>query len=168
LIKILGLGGVAIGFAFQNILQNFLAGLLLLWAEPFRVRDEIKVDAFEGTVEEIQTRATIVKTYDGRQVVIPNVDLFTRCVGVSTAFNARRWEDDLTLKSVQGLGEFASATSQANKKRKGMILRRVMIALGCFFIKRRDLEPVPQCFDEFLLRSPAQKSCLFQTPHQPQ
>ncbi|HET6181292.1 MAG TPA: mechanosensitive ion channel domain-containing protein [Candidatus Sulfotelmatobacter sp.] len=62
LIKILGIGGVAIGFAFQNILQNFLAGLLLLWAEPFRVGDEIKLDAFEGRVEEIQTRATIIKT----------------------------------------------------------------------------------------------------------
>jgi hypothetical protein len=56
LIKVLGIGGVAIGFAFQNILQNFLAGLLLLWAEPFRVGDEIKLDAFEGTVREIQTR----------------------------------------------------------------------------------------------------------------
>ena len=55
LIKILGIGGVAIGFAFQNILQNFLAGLLLLWSEPFRVGDEIKVDAFEGRVQEIQT-----------------------------------------------------------------------------------------------------------------
>src|SRR6202007_2726150 len=44
LIKILGISGVAIGFAFQNILQNFLAGLLLLWAEPFRIGDEIKLD----------------------------------------------------------------------------------------------------------------------------
>jgi small conductance mechanosensitive channel len=51
LIKVLGIGGVAIGFAFQNILQNFLAGLLLLWAEPFRVGDEIKIDDYEGTVE---------------------------------------------------------------------------------------------------------------------
>ena len=56
LIKLLGIGSVAIGFAFQNILQNFLAGLLLLWADPFRVGDEIKLDAFEGTVEDIQTR----------------------------------------------------------------------------------------------------------------
>ena len=49
LIKVLGIGSVAIGFAFQNILQNFLAGLLLLWAEPFRVGDQIKLDSFEGT-----------------------------------------------------------------------------------------------------------------------
>jgi len=70
LIKILGISGFAIGFAFHNILQNFLAGLLLLWAEPFRVGDEIKLDNYEGTVEEIQARATIIETYDGRRVVI--------------------------------------------------------------------------------------------------
>ncbi len=77
LIKILGIGSVAIGFAFQNILQNFLAGLLLLCTEPFRVGDQIRLDNFEGTVEAIETRATTIKTYDGRRVVIPNADLFT-------------------------------------------------------------------------------------------
>jgi len=97
LIKILGIGGVAIGFAFQNILQNFLAGLLLLWTEPFRVGDEIKLDIHEGRVEEIQTRATIIRTYDERRVVIPNAELFTHSVIVNTAFGARRWEYDLLV-----------------------------------------------------------------------
>jgi small-conductance mechanosensitive channel len=90
LIKILGISGVAIGFAFQNILQNFLAGLLLLWAEPFRIGDEIKLDSYEGSVEEIQTRATIIKTYDGRRIVIPNADLFTHSVTINTALDSRR------------------------------------------------------------------------------
>jgi small-conductance mechanosensitive channel len=98
LVKVLGIGGVAIGFAFQNILQNFLAGLLLLWVEPFRIGDEIKIGEFEGTVEEIQTRATIIKTYDERRVVVPNADLFTRSVVVNTAHDLRRWEYDLTVK----------------------------------------------------------------------
>jgi small conductance mechanosensitive channel len=109
LIKILGISGVAVGFAFQNILQNFLAGVLLLWSEPFRVGDEIKLDAFEGTVQDIQARATIIKTYDEREVVIPNADLFTHSVIVNTAFGARRWEYDLMLRSVQGLAELKSA-----------------------------------------------------------
>jgi small-conductance mechanosensitive channel len=108
LIKILGIGGVAIGFAFQNILQNFLAGLLLLWTEPFRVGDEIKLDAFEGQVEEIQTRATIIKTYDERRVVIPNADLFTRSVIVNTALNTRRWEYDLTVARSRDLTKIRS------------------------------------------------------------
>src|SRR3954466_5278609 len=98
LIKILGIGSVAIGFAFQNILQNFLAGLLLLWAEPFRVGDEIRLDVYEGKVEEIQTRATIIRTYDERRVFIPNADLFTHSVIVNTALGSRRWQYDVNMK----------------------------------------------------------------------
>ena len=97
LIKVLGIGSVAIGFAFQNILQNFLAGILLLWSEPFRIDDQIKIDAYEGTVEEIQPRATLIRTYDGRRVVIPNADLFTHSVIVNTAYEQRRWEYEFTL-----------------------------------------------------------------------
>jgi small conductance mechanosensitive channel len=108
LIKVLGIGGVAIGFAFQNILQNFLAGLLLLWAEPFRIGDEIKLDSFEGTVEDIQTRATIIKTYDGRRVVIPNADLFTHSVIVNTAIEMRRWDYPLTVKGAEDLPKLKS------------------------------------------------------------
>jgi small conductance mechanosensitive channel len=113
LIKILGIGGVAIGFAFQNILQNFLAGLLLLWTEPFRVGDEIKIDPYEGRVEEIQTRATIIRTYDDRCVVVPNADLFTHSVVVNTAGQSRRWEYDLDVRRVRPLEETRSAIADA-------------------------------------------------------
>ncbi len=99
LIKVLGIGSVAIGFAFQNILQNFLAGLLLLWTEPFSIGDQIRLDNFEGTVEEIETRATTIKTYDGKRVVIPNADLFTRSVTINTAFESRRWESEMAVKT---------------------------------------------------------------------
>lgn len=121
LIKLLGIGSVAIGFAFQNILQNFLAGLLLLWAEPFRVGDEIKIDAFEGTVQEIQTRATIIKTYDERRVVIPNADLFTHSVIVNTASDIRRWEYDVTLTGVQDVAEIKSRIIEAVQSAPGTL-----------------------------------------------
>jgi small conductance mechanosensitive channel len=121
LIKILGIGGVAIGFAFQNILQNFLAGLLLLWAEPFRIGDEIKLDSYEGTVEAIQTRATIIKTYDGRRVVIPNADLFTHSVIVNTALDIRRWDYVLSLKSGRDLAELKSLIVSTVSKVPGVL-----------------------------------------------
>lgn len=121
LIKVLGIGGVAIGFAFQNILQNFLAGLLLLWAEPFRVGDEIKVDQFEGTVLEIQTRATIIKTYDERRVVIPNADLFTHSVIVNTAQDVRRWQYDITVKDSSNLPELKSRVANAVREVSGVL-----------------------------------------------
>jgi small conductance mechanosensitive channel len=82
LIKMLGVGSVAIGFAFQNILQNFLAGILLLVQEPFQIGDWITITGFEGKVEDIQTRATIITTTDGQRIVIPNAVLFTNPVVV--------------------------------------------------------------------------------------
>lgn len=92
LIEFLGIGSVAVGFAFRDILQNFLAGILLLLTEPFRIGDQIVVGSYEGTVEEIQTRATMIQTYDGRRVVIPNADLFVDSVIVNTANESRRLE----------------------------------------------------------------------------
>lgn len=97
LVSILGLSSVAIGFAFRDILQNFLAGILLLLNEPFRIGDQIVMKEFEGTVEDIQTRATFIKTYDGRRVVIPNGDLFTNSVTVNTARDTRRLEYDFGI-----------------------------------------------------------------------
>jgi small conductance mechanosensitive channel len=82
LIQALGIGSVAIGFAFQNILQNFLAGILLLMQEPFTIGDWISVTGIEGKVDDIQTRATIVITEEGKRVVIPNAVLFTNPVPV--------------------------------------------------------------------------------------
>ena len=92
LFSILGIGSVAIGFAFRDILQNFLAGILLLLNQPFRIGDQIIMKDLEGTVEDIQTRATFLRTYDGRRVVVPNSDLFTNTVTVNTAFETRRLE----------------------------------------------------------------------------
>ena len=85
LIKVLGIGGVAIGFAFQNVLQNFLAGILLLLQEPFEIGDWISITGLEGKVEDIQTRATIISTHDGKRIVIPNAVLFTNPVVVGRA-----------------------------------------------------------------------------------
>ncbi len=97
LISLLGVGGVVIGFAFNNIFQNFLAGILILVTNPFTVGDQIVVNNFEGTVDDIQTRATMIRTYDRRRVVVPNADLFTNAVIVNTAFPQRRVAYDLTM-----------------------------------------------------------------------
>jgi small-conductance mechanosensitive channel len=56
LIAGLGITSVAIGFAFKDILQNFFAGILILWREPFKIGDEIRSGDYEGVVEDINTR----------------------------------------------------------------------------------------------------------------
>ena len=77
LLGLLGVGGVAIGFAFRDILQNLLAGILILLTRPFRIGDQIVTGGYEGTVEDIQVRATTIRTYDNRRAVIPNSALFS-------------------------------------------------------------------------------------------
>lgn len=97
LVQLLGISGVAIGFAFRDILQNFLAGILILLTEPFQINDQIVFKNFEGTVENIETRATTIRTYDGRRIVIPNSELFTNSITVNTAFENRRLEYDIGI-----------------------------------------------------------------------
>jgi small conductance mechanosensitive channel len=90
LIQLLGLGSIAIGFAFRDIFENFLGGIILLLNEPFQVGDQIKINEYEGTVEEIETRSTSIRTYDNRRVVIPNAAILTNMLTVNTAYTQRR------------------------------------------------------------------------------
>jgi small conductance mechanosensitive channel len=86
----LGLTSVAVGFAFKDILQNFFAGIFILWRRPFHIGDQIRTTEYEGTVEEITMRSTRLKTYDGERVILPNADVYTHAVEVRTAYAVRR------------------------------------------------------------------------------
>lgn len=92
LMSALGIGSVAIGFAFKDIFQNLLSGVLILLSEPFKIGDDIIVTGMEGTVEDIQIRATYLRSPDGRRIVIPNATVYTSAVTVNTAYKRRRCE----------------------------------------------------------------------------
>ena len=92
LMSALGIGSVAIGFAFKDIFQNLLSGILILLGEPFKIGDDIVVSGMEGTVEDIQIRATYLRSPDGRRIVIPNATVYTSSVIVNTAYPRRRCE----------------------------------------------------------------------------
>ena len=92
LMSALGIGSVAIGFAFKDIFQNLLSGILILLGEPFKIGDDIIVSGMEGTVEDIQIRATFLRSPDGRRIVIPNATVYTSAVTVNTAYQRRRGE----------------------------------------------------------------------------
>lgn len=94
LFQLLGVGSVAIGFAFRDILQNFLAGILILIRQPFTEGDWIRYEDFEGIVEEISTRSTKISTFDKRLIIIPNGEIFTNAVMVMTAQPYLRREYD--------------------------------------------------------------------------
>lgn len=121
LVQLLGISGVAIGFAFRDILQNFLAGILILLTEPFQIGDQIVFKDFEGTVENIQTRATFIRTYDGRRIVIPNSELFTNAVTVNTAFDYRRLEYDIGIGYGDSIDEARQLILEAMHQTDGVL-----------------------------------------------
>jgi small conductance mechanosensitive channel len=86
----LGVTGLILGFALRDIIENFVAGILILWRRPFRVGDQMRSGAFEGTVTEINFRSTVLRTYDGIKVYIPNGKVFTEPLENFTANETRR------------------------------------------------------------------------------
>ncbi|MHB2211479.1 mechanosensitive ion channel family protein [Methylobacterium sp. CM6257] len=97
LFNLLGIGGVAIGFAFRDVLQNLLAGILILLTRPFVIGDQIRAGSYEGTVEDVWVRATVLRTYDNERVLIPNATLFVDKITVITAHDKRRLAFPLTI-----------------------------------------------------------------------
>jgi small-conductance mechanosensitive channel len=121
LIQVLGISGVAVGFAFRDILQNFLAGILILLAQPFRIGEEIKVGGFEGVVHEIQARATLLRTWDGFLVVIPNACIYTEKLTILNAFDARRTTIDFGIGFRDNLDEARRLIIEALRSVDGVL-----------------------------------------------
>ncbi len=72
LIGALGLAGLAVAFAFQDILENFIAGVLMLMRRPIKVGDEMESNGYQGIVHDMSLRAISLDTFEGDRVYIPN------------------------------------------------------------------------------------------------
>lgn len=86
----LGLGSIAIGLAFKDIFENFLAGILILLREPMRLNDHVECEGVDGEVEKITIRDTYIRRTDGQLVLIPNAILFKNPVFILTDRAQRR------------------------------------------------------------------------------
>ena len=84
-----GFLALAVSLAFQDILKNFIAGLFMLLERPFRLGDEITVDNHTGIVENIEMRATTLRTTDGEQVITPNSLVYTGTIINRTRYPTR-------------------------------------------------------------------------------
>jgi small conductance mechanosensitive channel len=103
LIGSLGLGAVALGFALQDIVSNFSAGIVLLLEHPFTEGDHIAIPDAEGEVEEIRVRATRLRAANGELVIVPNKLLFTQVLTNGSAAMRRRVEVPLEVPYGQDL-----------------------------------------------------------------
>ncbi len=92
LIAGLGIGAVAIGFAFQDIFENFLAGVLIMLREKMRIGDVIECEGIIGKVEHITLRETHVRKMSGEVTLVPNSMLFKNPVEILTDETMRRHE----------------------------------------------------------------------------
>ncbi len=86
----LGIAGLTIGFALQDIARNFVAGILLLVRQPFNIGDAVRVADHSGAVLDITTRDTVLKTWDGEMVILPNIDVFTSAITNYSQLSHRR------------------------------------------------------------------------------
>ena len=89
-LAVLGLGSVAVGFAFKDIFENFFAGILILWRYPFDRGDFISTGELTGKVEEVTIRNTLIRRLDGELAVVPNATIFKNTVDVLTDQPQRR------------------------------------------------------------------------------
>ncbi|HEX8180878.1 MAG TPA: mechanosensitive ion channel domain-containing protein [Pyrinomonadaceae bacterium] len=76
----LGLTGFALGFALKDVLSNLLSGIMLLLYRPFNIGDRIRMGEFEGIIQTIRMRDTLVRADDKRLIIIPNTKLITEVV----------------------------------------------------------------------------------------
>ena len=87
----LGVAGFALGFAFKDILENFIAGIFLLFSRPFEIGDQVTLGKYEGTVADIEIRTTTLRTYAEERVSIPNSQIFSNPVVNHTTLGKRRY-----------------------------------------------------------------------------
>lgn len=92
LATLVGLLGLGLSFAMQDMIANFISGIMILISRPFKIGDQIEAGGEEGTVQDIRIRATDIRTYDGRKVIIPNSKLYNDTIVNNTAYGSRRFE----------------------------------------------------------------------------
>ncbi|WP_336986425.1 mechanosensitive ion channel family protein [Altererythrobacter aquiaggeris] len=109
----LGVGAVAIGFAFQDIFENFFAGILIMLREKMRIGDVIECEGISGKVEHITLRETYVRKLSGEMTLVPNSMLFKNPVEILTDESQRRHEVVVGVSYDTDLDEAAKVIREA-------------------------------------------------------
>ncbi len=87
-----GIAGIVLGFASQSVVANLVSGIFLISEKPIKIGDQVNIDGVAGFVEDINILSTVVRTYDGLYVRLPNEKVFTSSITNYVAHVARRFE----------------------------------------------------------------------------
>ena len=93
----LGIVGFGVSFALKDYIENFLAGVIILTQKPFKIGDQVKVKETHGVVKEIATRYTIIKDFDGKQVILPNSEMLSSSIILDNAYGRKRYSIDMSI-----------------------------------------------------------------------
>jgi small-conductance mechanosensitive channel len=115
-----GVGTVAIGLAFQDLLRNVLAGIWLLLEQPFRLGDTITVQDQTGAVQNITLRTTTLRTGVGELAILPNLTVFTGIVINSSHFDTRRLSVSVRLPAGADLAGMMRLAREAVEQTPGV------------------------------------------------
>ncbi len=123
-LSILGLAGVvglAVGFAFRDIAENFIASLLLGIRRPFRIGDMLEIAGHSGVVKTLNTRATVLVTLDGKHVRIPNATMFKEIMVNSSASPSAREGFDVLITFEASTAAAIEAITGAVRSQVGIL-----------------------------------------------
>jgi len=109
----LGIGALAIGFAFQDIFENFLAGVLIMVRDRMRIGDNIECQSITGKVERITLRESHIRAPSNELTIVPNSVLFKNPVKITTDSPHRRFQIMVSVVSDHDLDQAAEAIRAA-------------------------------------------------------
>ena len=116
-----GIIGIALGFAFQDIAANFISGIILAFRTPFKVGDIIEVKDIMGTVLGTNLRVTLLETFTGQKVFIPNRDVLQNPISNYTDLGKRRIDMSVGVSYGDDLEKVQSVVLETIKNVDGVI-----------------------------------------------
>ena len=117
----IGIIGLALGFAFQDIAANFVSGVILVFRKPFKVGEVIHVNETMGTVSRTNLRVTVIETFQGQEVYIPNKEVLQNPITNYSALGKRRIDLAVGISYGDNLEKVKSVVLEAINQVEGVI-----------------------------------------------
>lgn len=115
-----GIAGLALAFAFQDIAANFISGIFISFRRPLHVGDIVKLKDYIGKVEEINLRDTVLRTFQGQMVIIPNKEVFQNPIENFSLLGKRRIDLSVGVSYGEDLEKVKQVTLEAVKDIEGL------------------------------------------------